>query len=406
MQPDTARAERLRRQSIEVLEKNRRRSGEFQYTMPSPSTYPYQWLWDSCFHAIALSHTSPQDAKAELRSLVSRQFENGMIPHMIYWEKSELIKIDWGREGTSSITQPPMIAYAAWQVFGRDQDIEFLKEIYPKLFHYYQYLLRERDPHERHLVGLINPDESGEDNSPRFDKMLGLPPVQTTLENFAQRLLLVEENRTCKFDAPFCMKNFFWVKDVPFNAIVVENLHCLARIAEKLERGYDAAYFDAEAGRVGAAMRELMCEDGMFYSTHGEHYEKIKTKTWGLFAPLFAGIVSQEEAKALVERHLRNAAEFDAPFGVPTVSLDEPAFDATSMWRGPTWMATNWFVHQGLIRYGFVEDAAGVLERSMQLLERSGFREYFNPLTGEGLGAHDFTWGSLIIDMLEPHSAK
>lgn len=421
MQPDTttaqgaaaaqdtaaARAERLRQQSIGILLKNRRHAGEFQYTLPSPSTYPYQWLWDSCFHAIVLSHTSPQDAKAELRSLLSKQFENGMIPHMIYWEKADFIKIDWGREGTSSITQPPMIAYAAWQVFGADQDMEFLKEVYPKLFHYYQYLLHERDPHERHLVGLINPDESGEDNSPRFDKMLGLPPVHTVVENFAQRLTLVDENRTCNFDAPFCMKNFFWVKDVPFNAILVENLRCLARIAERLERGYDAAYFDAEAARVTASMRELMYEDGLFWSTHGEHYEKIKTKTWAVFAPLFAGIPTQEEAVALVETHLRQAAEFEAPFGIPTVSQDEPAFDPAGFWRGPTWMATNWFIHRGLTRYGLVEDAARVLERSMQLLEKSGFREYFNPLTGEGLGAVDFTWGALVVDMLEqPHTTN
>lgn len=408
MQIDTARAERLRKQAIDILEKNRRTSGEFQYTVPSPSSYPYQWLWDSCFHAIVLSHVSLKDAKAELRSLVSHQFENGMIPHMIYWDKSsDLLKIDWGRDDTSSVTQPPMIAYAAWQVFTRDQDIEFLREIYPKLFHYYQYLLHERDPHERHLIGLINPDESGEDNSPRFDKLLGLPPVHTQLENFAQRLSLVDENRTCKFDAPFCMKNFFWVKDVPFNAILVENLRSLALIAGRLEHDYDMAYFDAEAGRVAAAMRELMYEDGIFYSTHGEHYEKIQTKTWGIFAPLFAGIPTQEEAKMLVETHLRAGAKFDAPFGVPTVSQDEPAFDPQGFWRGPTWIATNWFIFHGLIRYGFVEDAARVLERSMQLLERSGFREYFNPLTGEGLGASEFTWGSLVVDMIErPRSAN
>jgi glycogen debranching enzyme len=401
MQVDTARAERLRQQAIDVLNKNRRHCGQYQYTMPSPSTYPYQWLWDSCFHAIILSHVSVQDAKAELRSLLSKQFENGMLPHMIYWQKGELINIDWGREGTSSITQPPMVAYAAWQIFGQDQDVEFLKEIYPKLFHYYQYLLHERDPHERHLVGLINPDESGEDNSPRFDKILGLPPVHTLAENFTQRLSLVGENRTCNFDAPFCMKNFFWVKDVPFNAIMIENLHSLSKIAEKLERGYDAAYFDAEAKRVTASMRELMYEDGLFWPTHGEHYEKIKTKTWAIFAPLFAGILTQDEAKALAERHLRNAKEFDAPFGVPTVSQDEPSFDPKGFWRGPAWMATNWFIYQGLRRYGLVDEAAQVLERSMQLLEKSGFREYYNPLTGEGLGASEFTWGGLVVDMLE-----
>ena len=41
----------------------------FQYTVPDPIVYPYQWLWDSCYHAIVLSHFSVEDAQKELLSL-------------------------------------------------------------------------------------------------------------------------------------------------------------------------------------------------------------------------------------------------------------------------------------------------------------------------------------------------
>jgi len=199
-----------------LLLKNRRRSGKYQYTLPSNKSYPYQWLWDSCFHAIILNYFSAEDAKKEIISLLSKQFDDGLIPHMIYWEEADVIKIDWGKKGTSSITQPPMIAYAIWEIYKKNPDDDFLKETYPHLFHFYKYLINERDPHERHLVGIINPDESGEDNSPRFDEPLGLPPVHSLDENFKRRKALIEENKKCRFDAPFCMKNFFWVKDVHF----------------------------------------------------------------------------------------------------------------------------------------------------------------------------------------------
>jgi Mannosylglycerate hydrolase MGH1-like glycoside hydrolase domain len=33
-------------------------------------------------------------------------------------------------------------------------------------------------------------------------------------------------------------------------------------------------------------------------------------------------------------------------------------------------------------------------------VEEHGFREYYNPLTGEGAGAHDFSWTALVLDML------
>jgi hypothetical protein len=41
-----------------------------------------------------------------------------------------------------------------------------------------------------------------------------------------------------------------------------------------------------------------------------------------------------------------------------------------------------------------IEDA------SLALVERSGFREHYNPETGAGLGARDFAWSALALEML------
>ena len=383
-----------------LLLNNRRQTDGFSYTIPSPDTYPYQWLWDSCFHAIILSGLNIEDAKAEILSLLSQQFQNGMIPHMIYWENHEKVtfpKIQWGKDVTSTITQPPMIAYAIWQIFQKDKEVDFLKNTYRHLYHFYRYLLNERDPHEKHLIGIMNPDESGEDNSPRFDLPLGLPPQHTFEENIQKRLNLVAQNIECKFDAPFCMRNFFWVKDVPFNAIMVENLRILSQIASKLDFGEDASFFAAEAEKIVLAMRKYMFEDNLFWPTFGENYQKIKIKTWAIFAPLFAQILTKKED--LVEKHLLNPREFWTEYKIPTVSIDEPSFDPKSLWRGPVWIGTNWFIYKGLKNYGFLEIAQQIKDSSLKLLSNSGFREYFNPQTGEGLGAKNFTWGGLILDM-------
>lgn len=403
MTPDQS---RLKQAALTLLKENHRVKGQYHYTVPSPSTYPYQWLWDSCFHAIALTHFDLTAAKNELRSLAARQFENGLMPHMIYWQPSvnpvqNFLKIAWGKQGTSSITQPPMLAYAAWQIFQADGETAFLDEIYPRLFHYYKYLLNERDPHEKHLVGIINPDESGEDNSPRFDRVLDLPPAHSLMENYRRRLALVEENKKCHFDAPFCMKNFFWVKDTPFNAILVENLRCLGRIAQKLNREYDAEYFEQEADRVAQAMRALMLEDGLYWSTFGENYQKIKVKTWAVFSPLFAKIPTQAEAETLIKEHLLNEKEFWPAYPVPSVALDEPSFNPTGFWRGPTWLAVNWFIYHGLLNYGLTAAANKLRDASVALLAKAGFREQFHPLTGAGQGAHQFTWGALVVDMVD-----
>jgi len=50
--------------------------------------YPHQWLWDSCFTAIGIARFDPTRAADELRALFRGQWENGMLPHMIFAEGS------------------------------------------------------------------------------------------------------------------------------------------------------------------------------------------------------------------------------------------------------------------------------------------------------------------------------
>lgn len=406
----------LKKQFFDLMLKNRRMSGEHQYTVPSPQTYPYQWLWDSCFHAIILSYCSLEDAKKELLSLLSHQYTNGFIPHMIYWDKAKLSDfpvVEWGKEDTSTITQPPMLAYSVWQIFQKDQDKAFLELIYTNLKAFYDYLIEERSADD-HLIGIINPDESGEDNSPRFDEPLGLPPNASLEENFGRRLELVGQNKSCNFETKTCMQNFFWVKDVPFNVITVENLRKLAEIAFILDKTDDQKYFLEQAELIITAMKKLMFWDGIYCSVYGLEHKKIQVKTWAIFAPMFATIYTKEEAKNLVNNFLLNKDKFKSDFIVPTVCLDEPSFnpDAPQIkgtvkvkptdlsWRGPIWMATNWFIYKGLKNYGFESEAKMVLESTLNLIEKSGFREYYHPKTGEGMGAKDFTWGGLVLDMI------
>ncbi len=400
----------LKKTISNLMLSNRRHKERYFYTVPSPESYPYQWLWDSCFHSIILSHFDMSSAKRELLSLFVRQFENGMIPHMIYWQKktaSDFPVIEWGKEDTSSITQPPMLAYSVWQIYQKDKSKKFLDQLYPNLTKFYRYFLEYRDFRGNNLISIINPDESGEDNSPRFDVVLGLPPKHNLKENFKKRLELIQRNRECKFNARTCMKNFFWVKDVPFNSILVENLKCLSDIASALGKHEDADLFFDQSKLISAAMRKHMLEDGVFWSLHSKmdivgekiNYKKIKTKTWAIFAPLFAKLYTKSEANKIIKKYLQNEKEFNAPFLVPTVSRSEESFNPDGFWRGPVWMATNWFIYKGLQKYGYETLAEKIKRSSLNLVIKSGFREQYNPLTGEGYGAKNFTWGGLVIDM-------
>jgi glycogen debranching enzyme len=392
---------------------NRRSGPGFSFTVPSPSSYPYQWLWDSCFHAVILSYFDPVQAQTELRTLVSRQFQNGMLPHMIYWQKAEtghFPDIRWGKRGTSSLTQPPLLAHAVWQVYTKTQDNVFLEELYPALRRFDRYWLRHRDPRKNHLIGLINPDESGEDNSPRFDRALKLPANHDFGRNFQRRLQLVDAYRDMRFVVKDRMDTMHWVRDVPVNAMLARAFELEAAMAEVLNRPDEADRAARHAQLIKNAMRQyLLGRHGQMWSTTGRDYRPVRIKTWALFSPLLAGVLTPEEADQLLERHWSDPEGFGSPFRLPTVALGERSFDPGQIrpdslpyhlnWRGPVWFASNWLIYHGLKRYERHEEADRLRYDSLRLLKRSGFREYYNPLTGRGLGARDFTWGGLVIDM-------
>jgi glycogen debranching enzyme len=217
-----------------------------------------------------------------------------------------------------------------------------------------------------------------------------------------ERHKLVRANAVCGFDEEVCMKQNFWVKDVPFNAILVKNLELLGKLASLVGDAAAEEYAVTQRELVKNAMRDIMLRDGVFWSAAGEHHELLTVATWAHFAPLFAGLYTKEEAAALMEKHFHDHATFRSSFGIRTVSQQEPAYRAAGFWRGPIWMAPHWFIYKGLKDYGFTDEAEWLRSVSQRLIEKNGFREYFNPETGKAYGAHNFTWGALVLDMLEP----
>jgi hypothetical protein len=398
----------LKKAVEKLMMQNRRTHGEYQHTVPSPTSYPYQWFWDSCFHAIILSHIDVQDAKSELRSLVSHQYEDGMIAHIRYWERFDILKYDWGPQRTSSLIQPPLIAQAVWRVFESEPDLDFLHEMYPRLVWYYDFVRTTRDLRGVGLVGIVNPDESGEDNSPRFDGLLNLPPKHSVEEHSRKRFVLSDKHRECQMDVR-CTSESFWMEDVPFNSFLVYNLRILAEIAEALSMPEAAETHRAHAEHTATAMRTHMMEEGVFWSLARKDAMPIRTRSWSRFAPLLAKLYTDEEAELLIKEHLLDQESFWLPCGVPTVPESEPAYDPLEPgwgdawqhphWRGPIWINVHWIISQGLTIYGYHDLALELKEKSIRLIEANGFREYFHPDTGVGMGAQDFTWGGLILDM-------
>ena len=76
-------------------------------------------------------------------------------------------------------------------------------------------------------------------------------------------------------------------------------------------------------------------------------------------------------------------------------------FSPVQYWRGPVWININWLLMHGLKRYGFEEHAQRLRQVIIELCQKYGFFEYFDPLTGRGHGSDFFSWtAALLIDVL------
>lgn len=403
----------LREKAFNLLLKNiktgysKRLKKEYFYICPSVKTYPFQWFWDSCFHAIVMRHYDTALAKQELLSLVSAQRKDGFIPHTIFWEE----KLHWwcGQESyfekypyiTAEI-QPPVIAYAVLKVYEKDGDKSFVKEIYPGLNKYYNYLSAHRDPDRDGLISIIQSRESGMDFNPQYDALWKRKKLKHFLSGSDE---IFAKYKKWDWDLKkIFASDIFNVEDLLVNSIYAENLGCMAELAKALSKKNDIERYKKRAALCERAMQKKCWDekDSIFYSLSGREEKFLRVKTCASLMPLILKTLDKKKAHALVKKHLLNKKEFLLPYPVPSVAKNETSFNpkpSDYIWRGTTWLNINWYVARGLRLHGFHEEAKHIAQKNVELVKKSGFREYFNPLTGKGGGAENFGWSTLVVDM-------
>jgi mannosylglycerate hydrolase len=63
-------------------------------------------------------------------------------------------------------------------------------------------------------------------------------------------------------------------------------------------------------------------------------------------------------------------------------------------------MNTAWLLVPAMRSLGYYEEARRVVTSLELSVDRYGFREYYNPLSGRGLAARGFGFSTLIVDLL------
>ena len=436
----------LEQQAKEVLSNNDRGT----YTVPNSGLYPHQWLWDSCFIAIGQANFDVKRAEVEIRSLLKGQWSNGMVPSIILRKDRNIDQPDLDRHdriwrswlnpnapsnlATSGITQPPMIAEAVTRVgakMNKHDRRQWYKQVFNGLINYHKWIYQERDPHREGLALLIHPWEVGLDNTPPWMselnehllpwwiRMLHTAKLDTAIGWFRsdnlyvskhERLTNVEalafydvqrrlRRKNYEFDK-YIDHSLFAIEDLTFNCILIRANSLLREIADFIDQEIDKDLLESME-RSKKELAKLWDEySGEYFSRDFISHRLIKESSIASFMPLYSGVISQEKASRIVE-YLENEHRYGTDYPVPSTPLDSHWFNPNRYWQGPTWINTNWLIIDGLKRYGFNDHAEVLKEVTIDLVKKTGFFEYFNPLTGEGLGVDSFSWtAALIIDLL------
>jgi glycogen debranching enzyme len=386
-------------------------------TVPSGRQYPHQWGWDAAYIAIGWSWLDPARAATELESLLAGQWEDGRVPHIVFHPG---VPEDayfpgpafWGRP-TSGLTQPPLHARAALEVAQRGGGDDFLRRLFGRLAAQHRYLAERRDAGGAGLAAIVHPWESGLDDSPAWDAPLaavelpagGVEPYERRDRQHvdpSERPSDAAYDRFVHLAGTYRDRGYtddgdsaFLVEDPLFNAIWLWSAHALVEIAERI--GEDPGPFREAAAGIHSALLSRLWDGERFRPRDLCADRLVEPRTILGFGPLLDPDLPGEVRDAVVAElespHFRSGAGI----GVASYDLLGTEFERRRYWRGPVWANLNWLLARGLRGHGLDARAEELERMTVGLVERSGMREYFDPVIGDGLGAGEFSWTAAVV---------
>ncbi|MGW7259110.1 MGH1-like glycoside hydrolase domain-containing protein [Streptomyces sp. NPDC054834] len=389
----------------------------YDYTCPSPDTYPFQWAWDSSYHAIALTHVDTHRARDEIRCLLSAGTPTGFLPHMVLWQDdlrataTADFRIDLWQGWRSVTVAPPVVARAVERVYQTTGDELWLSRVLPPVLRFFTWLRRHRTSQSTGLLEIYQPDESGLDCSPKYDTALGIDGLPDNAVHdawhTAMRSLITSYSSAGRApETPLRGRRRFVWNDVLFNAVYADGLACLARLARAARMSEQtAARLAGESAAVGAALVQHCWDDnvGVFHDLDLVSGTRSEVLTASSLFPILLDSVPRHLAERVIEQHLLNEKEFWRPYPVPSVAASEPSYDpdftTRAIFRGSSWVNLNWYLYWGLQKRGYRREAADLARRTRALVAASGTRECYGPEDAAGHGARSFGWSTLVLDL-------
>lgn len=342
----------------------------------SPNTCPY-FCWDSFFSALLACLENPEMGRQTVRAFLAYQSPDGLVPNFAHWN-----------DGISTDrSQPPVGSMCIWKMHQHWPDVDFLREVYPKLALWHGWWMKARNARNDGLLqwgtstGNLEyaQDETGWDDTPHFQGVDGIKMVGSTMNVYAVDL--------CSL----------WAMDA----------HYLALIAEVIGKPDDAKEYRRQKAAMNSRINKKLWNEelGVYCSrfwdeddgTPGEFLTRL---TPANFYPLICQAPDAARARKVLAV-MTDPDQFWGDWILPTVSRKDPLFLGQTYWHGTIWGPVNYLVFQGVKYYAMPQTQAEFAQKSVHLFMNNWLAngycgENFLSIDGSVGGDRNYTWGALL----------
>ncbi len=353
-------------------------SGYPQPVLIEGSNYGGIWLECAPHEGLAYSAVRPDIARNNHLAFFALQREDGQLP---CWVRTTGI-------GFGQIQMVVPIAATAWELSQETGDSELLEKAYGSCSRWDAWLRRYRDTRHTGLCEGFCTYDTGHDNSPRWS---GIP------------------NRCPDADARTCAPLPTLPRLCPdLSATVHGGRVALAAMARALGKTSEAGRWleDAAAIRVAIVDRLYSAGDAAFYDLDAQdRFVSIRSDV--ISRVLGEHVVDQKLFETIYQRQIHNPAAFWAPYPLPSIALNDPAFVRPiprNSWGGASQALTALRAPRWMEHYGKPADLAHLMQQWISaILRENKFLQQLDPLDGTftpdagdyspaALVFLDFTW--------------
>ena len=299
--------------------------------------------WDHCFIAQALSYHRPKDAWDQFMIMFDYQDDTGRIPDAVTDST-----IAW------NFCKPPVHGWTLMKMMEHmEVSKEQLSEAYERLTRWTHWWYDYRDANRNGLCEYYHGNDSGWDNSTVFNQSM-------------------------------------MVESPDLSAELVLQCEALGKIAVMLDKEDEAEKWNQMAKEQLEHLLKDQFEGNKPVARDRNTGEIIECNSLLPYTCIILADRLPKEKRDYIVNALKN--EFLAPGGVATEKTDSPLYQSDGYWRGPIWAPTTMMVLDGMWQLGEHEFVKDVTKRFAGMVQKSGFPENFDSITGDGNRDRAFTW--------------